>query len=82
MDRDRINQKLSSLEEYIEVLKKYSEMDKKEFLTTYDRIESTENLLRKSLQAMIDLTCDTVSKNKLGIVDTYYSAFQKLADVR
>ncbi|MEG1009401.1 MAG: hypothetical protein RSF67_06300 [Clostridia bacterium] len=47
MDRDRINQKLSSLEEYIEVLKKYSEMDKKEFLTTYDRIESTENLYKQ-----------------------------------
>ena len=65
MEKDRINEKIIYLRELVYNLKEISKIDRKEFVKNIYYYESTENLLRKALQIMIDLAEDIVSKNRL-----------------
>ena len=65
MDKDRVNEKIIYLKELLYSLKEMSKIERKEFVSDIKNYETTENLIRKSLQVMIDLSEDIVSKERL-----------------
>ena len=80
MNNERINEKLIYLNELLFELNKLSKIEKKEFLKSNLYFSAAENYLRKSLQIIIDLATDIISKNRLGPCSSYYEAFEILVN--
>lgn len=65
MDKARVEEKITNLEEIIYYIKKLVDGEKKEILKNRLIMEALENNIRKAIQIMIDLATDLVTKNRL-----------------
>lgn len=68
MEQNRIEEKIVKLKEIIAYINRLTIGDKKEIITNRLIMDALENNIRKSIQIMIDLASDLVSKNKLRFV--------------
>ncbi len=80
IDKKKVTQKMSLMTENLDKLKFLKNIPESDFFSDFRNIESTKYLLQVTIEAMHDIANHIISRERLGIPDSYSDAFRILRE--
>jgi uncharacterized protein YutE (UPF0331/DUF86 family) len=80
VNRDKIRQKLSTIEANLHKLQFLRSLSSSDFLGDFRNVESTKHLLQVSIENMSDICDHIIAKNRLGTPASQAESFRIMAE--
>lgn len=75
IDQELIEKKIDLLEEKLDYLKSIRELERDEFLGSFEKIQATKHTLQESIEACLDIANHIIAAKELGRAETYSNMF-------